>query len=89
MIKMSNELVSLETDVIAQQGFVLVLIEMFKGIIQDKTKEEISELEMGFRLGEIYRMLHEFHADAKKLGVEVKLLIETLKEENGKHILLD
>lgn len=61
-----------------QESFFMTLIQMLKDTILLKSNSKSSDLEVGFKLGEIYRMMHEYWGDNCELKEDMLSFINTV-----------
>lgn len=106
MVNDNNELIGQQIILIAQdfekqELFVKTIIFMLHELGNEKDSKVIPRVTLGFKLGEIYRMLTEFLQSCTDLKLETLSILEQLKnsmensfenKENQKsesHILFD
>lgn len=97
MIK-EEEIKSISDDLIRQNLFVKSMLVMIYQIGMEKRNENDSKFDIGFKIGEIYRMLTEYQNNCEQLKDELFELFEKVKkikvvnkseDGNGSRILLD
>lgn len=97
MIK-EEEIKSISDDLIRQNLFVKSMLVMIYQIGMEKRNENDSKFDIGFKIGEIYRMLTEYQNNCEQLKDELFELFEKVKKNkvvnksedgNGSRILLD
>jgi hypothetical protein len=79
-----QELLNIKQDFAQQQIFLHTIIAMIDQIGISKRNVGANDLETGFKLGEVFRMLHEFNADSTKLQEEI---LEKLTEVSNERVI--
>ena len=59
----------------SQQDYLKVLLDRTAALQQIKRDDKVSDLEIGFEIGFIYRMLQEYSSNSYDLKEELKALI--------------
>lgn len=73
-----EEILAIQNDLMNQEIFVKKIIALIHQIGFSKREDTVTDLEIGFKLGEIFRMLHEFNADSIKLKEELNIIFEKI-----------
>lgn len=74
-----EQIVSISNDFTRQSLFVKSILVMLYQIGMEKRLETDSKFDIGFKIGEIYRMLTEYQNNCEELKVEVLELLQELK----------
>lgn len=79
-----EELLIIKQDFDNQKIFLFTIISMIEQIGYSKKTGNGNDLETGFKLGEVFRMLHEFHSDSDRLRNEILLKLSSAEHELNK-----
>ena len=99
--ELSQEIILLAQDFEKQELFVKTMLVMLHELGNEKDATVVPRVTLGFKIGEIYRMLTEFLQSCTELKIDTLSLLEQMKritevtidkkekEKSESHILLD
>ena len=71
----------IQQDLNNQEVFISTLIAFINQVGYSKREPNVTDLEIGFKLGEVFRMLHELHSDSTRLRNEITEILLQITTE--------